>query len=145
MSITDWSVEILLTSGHIIHRNCNDILVCSRNSNSQMDIDLLDYPIYPRPLQDDLTRNESQFKLFLPEINPRAPDLTPIQEEQPVDENILGETEDNPDEVSDDLTEDSTTDYLPPMQLGLRTEPGSERRMSSRQRKHTTKYLEMFQ
>ena len=61
-------MEILLTSGKVVRRNCNDIVSCHLNDNSLISLDILDFPLYKRSQQCELQPNESQFSLNIPDL-----------------------------------------------------------------------------
>ena len=66
------TIEVKLTSGRSVLRNCNDIVPCSTNKNSEICLDILDLPLWPRD-QEELHPNQSEFDIFLPEIDVNIP------------------------------------------------------------------------
>ena len=69
VAVKDRSLEIKFSNGYSVLRHCNDVISCNVNTNSEMSLDILDLPFWPHSEEEHLTPNESQFDIFLPEIN----------------------------------------------------------------------------
>ena len=102
------SVEILLTSGNKVKRNCNDIVQMNDNDNEH--IDILDFPLYER--QSDLLNHQSQFQLKIPTFEANLPlaDLPSLQTDPNDDEDRYNPDDDH--NKNDD--EDNVTDHFLP-------------------------------
>ena len=99
-----------------------------------MSLDLLDFPLWPRG-QEELTPNESQFDLFLPEIDINIP---AVQETQAVPNTVLE------DIAGIDISDHQDLPYRPQQDIALQPQT-ADRRVSTRKRTPTAKYLAMFE
>ena len=63
--INDRSVVIQLTSGRLVKRNCQDIIIFGISANLDSKLDILDMPLYGTVTHDTLTLNSSQFNYYL--------------------------------------------------------------------------------
>ena len=77
-----------------------------------MSLDLLDYPLYPKPGQEELTPNELQFNLYLLEIDIMTPAVAVAEQETPVvNDTVLQDIAG----IDINLTEDAP--FIPPHSL----------------------------
>ena len=133
------SVEILLTSGSKVKRNCNDIV--QMNDNNKEHIDILDFPLYDR--QSDLLTHQSQSRLNIPTFEANLP----LADQASLQTDTTDEDDDydpNANHNQNNNEDDAINHFLPDEQE-MTEDHQAPIRLSRRDHRHTMKFLEMFQ